>query len=224
MTAKTIATEAATLKRQLQADISAAQTHRDPNLSPEGLSAKRAELTKSARERHAAALSSLRTRMEAEASTTAEQAEKVRPQADADTLARKWGQVRMRLDAAIPLQRIVAKADAETLAAIREYAPTWFEVQHEKRQPSGLTRTDADVSAAMRQLTNSIDARLIEIGDATTAEAIKADREARAAVAEFDNHAAYVDGVTSGRGADALGLAVAAAMQSQAATAGLDAE
>jgi len=224
MTARTIAAEAATLKQQLQSDMSAAHTYRDPNLSPEGLSAKRAELAKAARERHATALASLRTRMDAEARAAADRAERSRPQADADTLARKWEQVRMRLGAAIPLQRIVAKADAETLAAIREYAPTWFEVQHEKRQPSGLTRNDADVSVSMRQLTNTIDARLIEIGDAATAEAIKADREARAAVAEFDNHAAYVDGVTSGRGGDALGSAVAAAMQSQAATAGLDGE
>lgn len=224
MTARTIAAEAATLKQQLQSDMSAAQTYRDPNLSPEGLSSKRAELAKAARERHATALASLRTRMDAEARAAADRAERSRPQADADTLARKWEQVRMRLDAAIPLQRIVAKADAETLAAIWEYAPTWFEVQHEKRQPSGLTRNDADVSVAMRQLTNTIDARLIEIGDAATAEAIKADREARAAVAEFDSHAAYVDGVTSGRGGDALGSAVAAAMQSQAATAGLDGE
>ncbi len=224
MTTKTIANEAATLKRQLQADMSAAQSHRDPNLSPEGLSAKRAELAKAARERHAGTLAALRTRMEAEARTAAERAEKARPQADAATLARKWEQVRMRLDAAIPLQRIVAKADAETLAAIREYAPTWFDVQHAKGQPTGLDYNAADVSTALHQLGNSIDARLIEIGDEATAEAIKADREARAAVAEFAQHVAYMDGVMSGRGGDALGSAVAAAIQGRAATAGLATE
>lgn len=39
-----------------------------------------------------------------------------------------------------------------------------------------LAESDADTSMPMRQLTNSIGARIIEVSDATTAEALKADR------------------------------------------------
>jgi len=216
--------DAAALSRKLSAELAAAGGHTDPNLSAEGLTAKRAELARTARQRADAALGTLRSQLTSDSKALGEFAEQRRPRVDADTMSRKWEQVRMRLDAGIPVQRIVAKADAETLAAIREYGDAWFETQHQSHQPSGVMGSEADTTASMEQLNNSIDARLIEVGDDHTKWAVEADREARSAVAVFEQHAAHIGRLVAGTASSSLESSVAAHFAGQAAGAALAAE
>jgi hypothetical protein len=110
------------------------------------------------------------------------------------------------------------------VSSVREYAPTWFEIQHQAHQPSGVLATSIDTDQLVEQLGNSIDTRLVEIGDADTREAIQADWEARAAVAEFEQHSAQVSRLVAGTTSNPLEAAVAAHLAGQAAGAGLDAE
>ena len=117
---------------------------------------------------------------------------------DPATLQRKWDQARMRLDTGMSLRQIVATADADTLAAIKEWAPTWIDVQAQARQPSSPQGVGPGTARTLEQLINSIDERLLVIGDDGTREAIEADREARSAVAVFEQHAAHIGRLVAG--------------------------
>lgn len=225
MSATTLEQDAVVLKHQLEADLAAAHSHTDTNLTPDGLAKKRNELARAARDRAAVALDALRTQMSVEADASSAHAAKVRPKLpDGSVLQRKWDQARMQLEAGIPLQRVVSSADADTLAAIKEWAPTWLAAEAQAGKPSGLLATNHDATAVLAQLDNSIDERLLTIGDANTQSAIRSDRAARVAKAGFEQHAAHVSRRVAGTPANPLESAVAAVLAGQAANAGLPSE
>lgn len=225
MSTKTIENEAAALKQTLQVDLSEAYRHDNPNLTPEGLAQKRSELAKAAQQRGGVVLAALRARMTAEATAVSERAAKVRPRVDDPaTIQRKWDQARMRLDAGMSLRQVVATADADTLAAITEWAPTWLDVQAHLSQPSGVEGAKPDTARTLAQLHNSIDERLLVIGDDGTRSAIEADREARSAAAVFEQHATHVGRLVAGTASDPMAAAVAALYEGQAVGAGLPAD
>ncbi len=114
------------LTRDYRNAMRAAQLHTDEHLSPEGLQAKRAELTKRAATNHQNRLEALRSKMKIESDYLESRAERAIPKGEGSTRD-SWERVKMLLDAGQSLPQIIAKADAGSLHAIQEWAPTYLD-------------------------------------------------------------------------------------------------
>ncbi len=177
--------EAVQITRAMNDAISQALTFKDPDLTDVGLAKKREELVKQFREAGAADLRKLQAEIDYSRDYLARTLqENTASPTDAYTIARttqKWQQVEMRLNAGQNMHRIIAEADADTLAAIRDYAPAWLATL--QTNPGGLedavkgwlgqTRTDPGVA-----LNRAILARSAQIADRDTAELITGNLQA----------------------------------------------
>jgi hypothetical protein len=169
----------------------------------------------------------LRTLIDGEADAAAQHLEKARPQVGNDPqsllrLQQRWDQVRMRLDSGASLQRVIASADADTLTAIREWAPTWLAAQADSARPAGmegLEFDDPDVAPIMR----SLDERLAEVSGNGFSTVNQRAKEAAGDAAYAASVAPRLEGQLQGInvGSDGLTAAVEAHYAAANATAGL---
>lgn len=184
-----------TVQRGLEEALGKASGYQDPNLSPEGLQAKRTELAKAARAAAGPQLAALRAEVATAAQEAAGKASAALPKAgtDATGISVKWAQVAMRLDAGMSLHDIVSRADVDTLHAIAEYAPSWVEAQSFKAGAGRGSRPQSTPDhTALRR---SVDERLAQL---TGKGAVSALADARSAAGE----AAYLE--VAGRRLDSL--------------------
>jgi len=203
------------LAQALHSDLTAAASYTHPDLSPQGVDAKRQELQAAVRAKHAATLDTLRATVAANTAAIAAITSKVRPSLANDVAGMtraqiKWDQVRARLEAGTAIGKIIADGDAETLVAVAEWGPSWLLAQAEAATPAGLAAIDHPPANPAPAVRNAIDERLMTIGDADTQWAIQADREARQLAAWFDQSAGHIERLATGAHSDPLHAAVAA--------------
>jgi hypothetical protein len=184
-----------TIHRGLNDALGKAAAYQDADLSPEGLQAKRAELTKAARAIAVPKLAAVRAEVKAAAVLSAGRASAALPKigTNADATARmaaKWSQVKVKLDAGEPLRDIIKNADADTIHAIAEYGPSYAEAKAYKAPGIGEALNPGpavDHSALVRAFTD-------RMAGLTGEGAVSALKESRVAAGE----AAYVE-VVGGR-------------------------
>ncbi|WNB84531.1 hypothetical protein [Cellulomonas sp. ATA003] len=213
------------LHKQLDDALHAARTHRDPNLSDEGLGNKQRELTQRAHDTIGPQIKQLQAQVHGDADTLRRWAEDARPKVgdDATSLMRHqvaWDRVRMRLEAGMPMQQILTTATREEALAIREWAPAWMDAQtYNAAQHGGLSAglySPPDTTGLMR----SIDDRLAAIEGGQVAAAIAAAREAEVVVAGVEPIVRHLDTLAAGGQSDALGAALESHYKAQEAAAG----
>lgn len=128
-TLSTAKDSAVKLARGLQDALSRAAAYHDPNMSDEGLSAKRAELSAQFKQAAQTDLDTLKTGVEHARTTLAQYArENTAIQLDPAKLIRAeqlWRQVERQLDVGMELRSILSTADADTALAVLEFGPSW---------------------------------------------------------------------------------------------------
>jgi len=193
---------AAQASRDATAALGQAANYRDPNLSDEGLAARRREL----REQHANAsrevVTSLRNQVKESLANVRFVASETRPKVANDPAAlirsqQKWDQARTMLESGTAMENILRNADLDTVLAIEEFGPSW--IASRTRKDVGIFRDfDADPAAATGRFRDEIDRRLVHISDPDTAAAISALRvgeaQAQAASEWLDHTEARIDG------------------------------
>lgn len=193
---------AAQASRDASAALQQAANYRDPNLSDEGLAARRREL----REQQAAAsrevVTSLRNQVRESLANVRFVAGETRPRVANDPAAlirsqQKWDQARTMLESGTAMENILRNADLDTVLAIEEFGPSW--IASRTRKDVGIFRDfDADPTAATGRFRDEIDRRLVHISDPDTAAAITALRvgeaQAQAAAEWLDHTEARIDG------------------------------
>ncbi|WP_448002556.1 hypothetical protein [Agromyces bauzanensis] len=232
-TIRTAREKAATLARSLSDALVRAWTFTDPNLSEQGVAARRAELEATFR---AAAQTDLQ-KLTADVSNARQylaQAARENTQIpdDAAGLIRaeqKWRQVEKILDAGGDLFTQIRTADADTALAIAEFGPSW--VQAQSVRPQGLTGAvaaslaahgvqDGDPAAAVRRAVN---ARLADVTtDPSLAELLRIDAAADDQVAAAEPWLTAATNLVENGSADMLDAALASQMAGSGA-AGSDA-
>lgn len=174
---KEIAAEIDQLNRDLNAAVTAAQSHADPHLTPDGLNAKRATLVKKAQETAAGKLQELKASFDDHVELAKREAARLIPAASSSTRD-GWERVKMTLDAGISLPQVVAQATPEQLHALAEWGPAWMAAQSAAARSTGLGAGQWNAPDPS-QLLRSIQARWAEVlgGEASKsiAEALDAD-------------------------------------------------
>lgn len=165
-----IAAEIQQLNRDLNTALTAAQTHADPHLTADGLTAKRATLAKKARDTAGAKLQELKSAFDASVDLTKRDAARLIPHAEGGTRD-GWERVKMILDAGISLPRVVAQATPEQLQALAEWGPSWIAAQSAAARSTGFGAGEWQAPDASL-LQRSIQARWAEVLGGTAAETI----------------------------------------------------
>lgn len=164
-----------TMGREFGDELHAARSHQDRDLTPEGLDKHRQMLADRTRARYRSRIAEQREAVALAESADARSFDKYRPRIDWNSPASvakaqaKWESVKTRLDAGIGVSNIVANADADTLAALREYYPAHAEAQAEltgsRTRIPGEPHSQPDLTGFHRGL----DERAAEIGGAGAA-------------------------------------------------------
>jgi hypothetical protein len=126
----------------------AAQTFTDPNLSAEGLEARRRELAEQARQMSASLADALAAEVQRAAAIARDAADRHNAPGDThDQLlaemrqSRAWERARAQLDAGAALSEVIESADVDTLRALRAEYPAYLRAQDRRR---GLDRAQGD--------------------------------------------------------------------------------
>jgi hypothetical protein len=210
------------LNRTYQAALAAARAHQDPNLSPEGLANRQRELTEQVHRQHRGQFEQLRAQINSDVDTLRRWADSARPQvgttpADLQRAQVAWDRVRMRLEAGMTLPQVLATATQDEALAVREWAPTWLEVNafvaHSKAGGPRAAFEAPDPAAVMR----SADARLAEINGGEVVQAFTALREAEAVAAGAAPLLQHAEHVAKGVRSDPLTAAIQARYAAEAA-------
>ncbi|WP_400158530.1 hypothetical protein [Arthrobacter sp. BPSS-3] len=114
------------LSRDYRISVEEASAHTSEFLTAEGLRDRREKMIAQANFTHAAKLRQLQARMDTAAYRIQSRAQEALPKAPASTRD-SWERVKMLLDAGQSLAQVIGKADAQSLHAIREWAPTWLD-------------------------------------------------------------------------------------------------
>jgi hypothetical protein len=172
-----IAAEIEQLNRDLNAAVAAAQSHNDPHLTSDGLTAKRATLAKTARDAAGKKLQELKAAFDVYVNSAKNDAARVIPKAEGSTRD-GWERVKMILDAGASLPQVVGQATPEQLHALAEWGPSWIAAQSAAARSTGLGAGEWQAPDASL-LQRSIQGRWAEVlGGAaaqTIAEAMNAD-------------------------------------------------
>lgn len=207
------------LHRELKEALSEAANFHDPLLNADGLSAKRQELKDRARESFGAKIESLRSDLKRDAGVLQTEAERARPALgeDPSSLMRaqmKWDQARMKLEAGIPLRRVIDEAGPDELLALREWAPTWLAVQHHQTADRSIGSALADTGPDVDGIAAAIDSRLSEVAGGDFGTVLSWARGAAAESAYAGPMLEHFDGLLNGTpaGQNPLGAAIAARM------------
>lgn len=122
--------KASATARILQERLVQAQTFTDPNLSPEGTAAKRAEIRASQQAEGRSMLDAMRADLMNATKRLAEYAREHTQIADNPAALiraeQKWRQTEQILNAGGDLQTVLRTADADTATAVLEFAPSWI--------------------------------------------------------------------------------------------------
>ncbi|MCV7669412.1 hypothetical protein ACIQO5_09375 [Micrococcus luteus] len=203
-TAQTITANLTAARRAYYAAVENARAYQDPDLTPEALTRQRQDREAAARTAYAHALRPIREDYERQARLNAKALAKV--PAPTGSTADVWRRVEMRLGAGATLDQIVATADAPTLQAVREWAPTYLAVNG---------GDPAAAPALGDRLERATLARYAAITEDTDMAAALAEAPALAGLTvTLDDAEAEAQGIP---GAGGLNGAVAAALAVQAA-------
>lgn len=167
---KDIAADIAQLNRDFSEALASAQSHQDPHLTADGLTAKRASLAKKAQDTTAAKLQELKAAFDDNVDMVKRDAARLIPKAEGSTRD-AWERVKMILDAGIPLQQVVTQATPEQLHALAEWGPAWMASQSAAARTTGLG-ADAWQAPDVSQLERSIQARWAEVLGGTAGNAV----------------------------------------------------
>lgn len=172
-----IAAEIDQLNRDLNTAVTAAQSHADPHLTPDGLKAKRATLVKNAQDTAAGKLRELKAAFDDNVDMAKRDAVRLIPAAVGSTRD-GWERVKMTLDAGISLPQVVAQATPEQLHALAEWGPAWLSAQSAAARATGLGAGEWNAPDPS-QLLRSIQSRWAEVlggmASKSIAEALNAD-------------------------------------------------
>jgi len=231
--AETIATAKAqksALLKGLDAAHVKARGFVDPDLTPEGLERKRAELDAAAKAEFAPRFEQLRARVASAAETLTTQVSAQLPKFGDDAAAiarsqRAWDKARMRLDKGMSLRAVLANASIEEALAIREWGPAYTEAQQYKA-PSIGEALNPGPAPDHGQLMRSVDTRLAELAGPDVVKALTAAHDAAGVAAFVAADADYLGAVIAGRptSQSAIGAALSAHYAEANARAGLPAE
>ena len=216
-----------TIHRGLDDALREANGYQDPNLSPEGLQAKRAELAKTARQTAAPKLATLVAEVKAAKVIAASSSSATLPKVgtNADATARttaKWAQVKVRLDAGMSMRDIIKTADIDTIHAIGEYGPSYDEAKAYKA-PSIGEALNPGPAVDHSDLQRRLDDRLAGLSGEGAVSALKESRLAAGEVAYVEAYVPHIDSMIAGTTPSGANLitALAAANAEQRAVSGL---
>lgn len=140
-----------------------AQTFTDPNLSPEGLDARRRELGQQAQQLGATLADALDREVQRAASIARDAF--ARHTAPGDTneqllaemrQSRAWERARAQLDAGAALSEVVENADVDTLRALRTEYPAYLRAQDKRRGLERAQGDQTDPKAAVRAVDEAL--------------------------------------------------------------------
>lgn len=191
---------ASTLAREVNNEISRAATyvipglpdHLAPDTVTEMSAPKRRELDKTVREQAARLLADQQERVASQLKDIRNAAEKERPRIGDDPASlirseQKWKQTERQLDAGIPLPRVIANADLDTVLAIEEWAPARLAAEHEGTPQAGGLAAMFDEADPKAALADHVANRLTQIAAPSVADTLRTAR-----IAERDAAAAQI--------------------------------
>lgn len=221
--------QAHSLTQSLHDALGKATTFQDPHLSPEGLTAKRAELRTEFRnagrvdyDKIASGVTWARQQLTEQAKTVA-----ALPM-DAAALMQaqmRWEQTRILLDSGRDFRDILKTADEVTVRAIVEYAPSWLTAQ--STLPDALTKAlspgdEPTIPAAVNAVRQLAYRRLAEVTpDAEHREILTAEVAADTQTAIAQPWLDAAQRMVTGEPANLLGAAIAARVAEGEAPAGV---
>src|SRR5690606_7376345 len=133
-------------------ELHAARNHQDSDLTPDGLDKRRQALADSVRGKYRRSIDEQREAVTLAEATDARRFAKHRPSIDwsnpasAARAQAKWEGVKVRLEAGIGVSDVIAHADAETLAALREYFPAYAEAHAPDTRAAGEPYSPPDLT------------------------------------------------------------------------------
>ncbi|MCW2165790.1 hypothetical protein B0I12_002955 [Microbacterium hydrothermale] len=227
---KNAATTARDITRQLEADLIAARSFRDPGLTDAAQTARREDMERQARENGRARLEQHRASVQRAREFLTKQA-KEHTQLPTDPAAmmlatQKWHGIERQLDAGRDLRDVIASTDdVNTILAIKEFAPA-YEAAKGYRPPGAGEMVGAALAG---QKVEQVSGEWVERATWSRLAQITPDHDTaallRTAVNVDAHHNAaspWLDageGIATGRGADMLGTAIAAQLASAEVTA-----
>lgn len=144
-----------------------AQNFTDPNLSPEGLEARRRELAQQAQQMSAALADALDREVQRAAAIARDAASRSTAAGDTSVQllaemrqSRAWERARAQLDAGAALSEVIATADVDTLRALRTEYPAYLRAQDTRRGLDRAQSDQPDPTAAVRAVDEAL-ARLL---------------------------------------------------------------
>ena len=216
------------LLHDTQDALAKASTYKDPNLSAEGVTAKRAELKSTFR----GAAKNEHTKLASEVTHArqylAEKAyEHTRLPKDTATLMQaqmRWQQVQMRLESGQDIRKVLQTADESTALAIAEYAPAWI-AAHDSIPPSmgdlvhaQITDTPPTPEEGIAAIQRLIYARLAETAaDPALRELLAAETAAETQAAIAEPWIAAGGNLIDGGHVDTINAAIASQMAASTA-------
>jgi len=213
------------LRAEASTAIREVATHKDHDLTAEGLEKRRVELRSQARAKFEPRIDQLQAQIRSDAETAEQWLERSRPQLgdDAGQLIRaqiKWDQVRTQLDAGATLRQVIASADADTLLAIREWAPSHLSSEARKVHPKGLAAGEFEAPEKLVGDTlAAVDGRLAEVAGGDFSQAMKIAKSAREEAAYSAPLLQHANAELAGSPTDPVRAAIDAHYGAQFATA-----
>lgn len=218
-------TELLDIRRGLDAATARANAYTDPNLTAEGLAARRAEMVATARQAAGPVLEQLRTAAARDAAAYAGRVQQELPQpgTDADSTARyaaRWSALAPLLAAGKSLRDVLETADAETAHAVRAYGPAFNEAASYRPGEPGLSAPDHG------PLLRAVDARLAALSGPDAVAALAAAHEAAAVAAGVEMAGKHMADLIAGTatGMSRMDASLAAHYAEQGARQGLTAD
>ncbi|GGV83855.1 hypothetical protein GCM10010294_60880 [Streptomyces griseoloalbus] len=140
-----------------------AQNFTDPNLSPEGLEARRRELAQQARQLGATLADALGREVQRAALVARDAADRHTAAGDTNEqllaelrLSRAWERARAQLDAGAALSEVIESADVDTLRALRTEYPAYLRAQDKRRGLDRAQGDQTDPTAAIRAVDEAL--------------------------------------------------------------------
>lgn len=220
------------LRREADAELKTAASFKDdpnhPAFTPEGLQKHRDGLRAKVRAKYEPKVAELQSQIKADAKAAEEWFESNQPKLgdDPGKLMRaqsKWDQARGMLDAGASIREVIASADAETLVAIREWAPNYLTTQARKEHPAGLMAGEFKAPRELIENTLKLtDERLASVHEGDFGQAYKTATTARAESAHATPLLQHLTASLNGTPTDGLRASLDAHYGAQAALAPAD--
>lgn len=193
--------------------MQAARNHTDPDLTPEGLTKKREDMTAQVRAKYAKEIDGHRSALYIDHDRSA--FDRYRPKlnwnnaGDVAKAQAKWSAVQAKLEAGMGIGQVIESADQITLAAISEFYGDYAETQHAGSLAGGQQYEIPDTTAVGQ----AVEDRAADLSGNSGREALQTARQAAGLHAFADVTLAHLDRAVGGQVNDITDLHTAVAAE-----------